>query len=152
MATSKTAAGMLAGNDNPADEVVEYGNSTQASTNKAAHEFFAVLLMAAPYAHMAHLQTRSYAEHMALGTLYEELPELVDSLIESYQGKYGLVMDYPVPAKLPPLGNPVAMVTQLNKYIDDTRANVSDDSEIQNQIDEIVTLVNSTTYKLKFLA
>lgn len=149
MATN--AARMLA-NDNPADEAVEYGNSNQTSTNKPAHEFFAVLLMAAPYAHMAHLQTRSFAEHMALGTLYEELPDLVDALIESYQGKYGLVMDYPAPAKLPPLGNPVAMVTQLNLYVDQNREKVSDDSEIQNAIDEIVTLLNSTTYKLKFLA
>lgn len=150
MATSN-AASMLA-NDNDDDEVVEYGNSTQASTNQTAHEFFSVLLMAAPYAHMAHLQTRSYAEHMALGTLYEELPGLVDSVIESYQGKYGLVMDYPAPKQLPPLGNPVAMVTQLNKYIDEKRAEVSDDSEIQNDIDAIVSLLNSTTYKLKFLA
>jgi len=149
MATN--AARMLA-NDNPADEAVEYGNSNQTSTNKPAHEFFAVLLMAAPYAHMAHLQTRSFAEHMALGTLYEELPGLVDALIESYQGKYGLVMDYPAPSKLPPLGNPVAMVTQLNLYVDQNREKVSDDSEIQNAIDEIVTLLNSTTYKLKFLA
>jgi hypothetical protein len=149
MATN--AARMLA-NDNPADEAVEYGNSNQTSTNKPAHEFFAVLLMAAPYAHMAHLQTRSFAEHMALGTLYEELPDLVDALIESYQGKYGLVMDYPAPSKLPPLGNPVAMVTQLNLYVDQNREKVSDDSEIQNAIDEIVTLLNSTTYKLKFLA
>ncbi len=149
MATN--AARMLA-NDNPADEAVEYGNSNHTSTNKPAHEFFAVLLMAAPYAHMAHLQTRSFAEHMALGTLYEELPDLVDALIESYQGKYGLVMDYPAPAKLPPLGNPVAMVTQLNLYVDQNREKVSDDSEIQNAIDEIVTLLNSTTYKLKFLA
>lgn len=149
MATN--AARMLA-NDNPADEAVEYGNSNQTSTNKPAHEFFAVLLMAAPYAHMAHLQTRSFAEHMALGTLYEELPDLVDTLIESYQGKYGLVMDYPAPSKLPPLGNPVAMVTQLNLYVDQNRKKVSDDSEIQNTIDEIVTLLNSTTYKLKFLA
>lgn len=151
MATSKSAATMLA-QDNQADEMVEYGNSAHTSTNGKAHEFFAVLLMAAPYAHMAHLQTRSLAEHMALGTLYQELPSLADSLIESYQGKYGLVIDYPAPAKLPPLGNPVAMVTHLNKYVDENRADVSDDSEIQNTIDEIVTLLNSTTYKLKFLA
>lgn len=148
MATN--AARMLA-NDNPADEAVEYGNSNKTSTNKPAHEFFSVLLMAAPYAHMAHLQTRSFAEHMALDGLYSELPGLVDTLIESYQGKYGLVMDYPAPKALPPLGNPVAMVTQLNKYIDENREKVSDDSEIQNAIDEIVTLINTTTYKLKYL-
>lgn len=144
------AASMLSG-DNPADELVEYGNSTQVSDNAKAHEFFAVLLMAAPYAHMLHLQTRSYAEHMALGTLYESLPDLTDGLIESYQGKYGLVTNYPKPA-LPDLDNPVRMVVGLNKYVEESRADVSDDSEIQNQIDEIVTLLNTTTYKLKYLA
>jgi hypothetical protein len=142
---------MLAG-DNPADEDVEYGNSTHANTNKVASEFFMVLLQAAVVAHVLHLQTRSFAEHMALDTLYTELPGLTDSLIEAYQGKYGLVMDYPPKPPLPASTNCVAFVTGLNKYIDDKRANVSDDSEHQNMIDEIVSLLDSTTYKLKFLS
>jgi len=149
MATN--AASMLAG-DNPADEDVEYGNSTHANTNKVASEFFMVLLQAAVVAHVLHLQTRSFAEHMALDTLYTELPGLTDSLIEAYQGKYGLVMDYPPKPPLPASTNCVAFVTGLNKYIDDKRANVSDDSEHQNMIDEIVSLLDSTTYKLKFLS
>jgi Family of unknown function (DUF5856) len=150
MATN--AAAMLAGNDNPADEAVEYGNSAQTNTNKKASEFFSVLLQAAVVAHILHLQARSFAEHMALDTLYSELPGLTDSLIESYQGKYGLVMDYPPKPPMPAATNCVAFVTGLNKYIDDVRLEVSDDSEHQNAIDEIVTLLNSTTYKLKFLS
>jgi hypothetical protein len=145
------AAAMLAG-DNPADEEIEYGNGTQTSTNKVAHEFFYVLLMAAPHAHILHLQTRSIAEHLALNELYTGLPELTDTLIESYQGKYGLVMDYPANATMPTMSSPAAMVIALNKYVDEKRAGVSDDSEIQNAIDEIVTLLNQTTYKLKFLS
>ncbi len=139
MATSKPA------------QVIEYGNSNEVSANAKAHEFFAVLLMAAPYAHMLHLQTRSYAEHMALGTFYEELPGLVDSLIESYQGCYGLVMDYPSP-KLPGLDNPAAMLMGLKDYIKANRKAVADEPQIQNEIDEIASLVDSTLYKLKFLA
>jgi hypothetical protein len=142
---------MLSG-DNPADEAVEYGNSTHVNSNKTAAEFFMVLLQAAVVAHVLHLQTRSFSEHMALDALYTELPGLTDGLIESYQGKYGLVMDYPERPPLPSASNCVAFVTGLNKYVDQKRADVSDDSEIQNQIDEIVTLLNSTTYKLKFLA
>lgn len=138
--------------DDPSDEAVEYGNSTHANDNADASEFFSVLLAAAPVAHMLHLQTRSFAEHMALDALYSELPGLTDTLIESYQGKYGIVMDYPMPPPLPVSKNPVAFVTGLNKYIDGQRAAVSDDSEIQNSIDEIVTLLDQTTYKLKFLA
>lgn len=138
MATSKAPA-------------IEYGNSTEASTNAKAHEFFAVLLMAAPYAHMLHLQTRSYAEHMALGDFYEALPGLVDDLIEAYQGCYGLVMDYPNP-KLPALDNPAGMLMGLNEYIKANRKAVADESQIQNLIDEVAALVDATLYKLKFLA
>ena len=148
MATN--AASMLSG-DKPADELVEYGNSKEVSSNAKAHEFFAVLLTAAPYAHMLHLQTRSNAEHMALGTLYEELPDLTDKLIESYQGKYGLVMNYPTPS-LPELDNPVAMAKQLADYIGQNRKAVAPDSYLQNQIDEIEKLLYSTLNKLKFLA
>lgn len=120
--------------------------------NKKAAEFFYTLLMAAPYAHMMHLQTRNYAEHMALNELYTELPELVDGLIESYQGKYGIVENYPHSMPMPAMGNPLDMVSALNKYVDETRYLVCDDSEMQNDIDGIVTLLNTTTYKLKFLS
>lgn len=148
MATN--AASMLSG-DNPADELVEYGNSTEVSSNAKAHEMFAVLLTAAPYAHMLHLQTRSNAEHMALGDLYEQLPDLTDKLIESYQGKYGRVEQYPKP-NLPELDNPVAMAKQLVDYIGANRNAVAPDSYLQNQIDEIERLLYKTLNKLKFLA
>jgi hypothetical protein len=150
MATTN-AAKMLSG-DNPADEAKEYSTAEGSSTNAKAAEFFMVLLMAAPMAHILHLQTRSFAEHMALNTLYSELPELTDTLIESYQGKYGIVENYPNQATMPPYNNALEFVVHLNKFVDDTRYLVCDDSEMQNAIDEIVTLLNSTTYKLKFLS
>ena len=137
-------------NDNDEDNF--YGASSQVSSNAVAHEFFFVLLQAAPIAHMLHLQTRSYAEHMALDEFYKELPGLVDELIENYQGKYGIVNNYPTQAKMPDAGNPIKLVTGLSVYIHSTRAHVGSDSELQNLIDEIQSLVNSTMYKLKFLS
>ena len=41
-----------------------------------------------------HLKTSKYAAHMALDEYYKEMPELVDTLIENYQGIYGKVDDY----------------------------------------------------------
>lgn len=150
MATNN-AAKMLSG-DNPKDEAKEYSTAENTSTNPKAAEFFMTLLMAAPMAHILHLQTRSFAEHMALDTLYKELPDLVDGLIESYQGKYGIVDQYPNQANMPQYGNALEFAVHLNKYVDDTRYLVCDDSEMQNDIDGIVSLLNSTTYKLKFLS
>jgi len=38
-----------------------------------------------------HWQTKSYAEHKALGELYESLDELVDDFIETFSGSKGKV-------------------------------------------------------------
>ena len=59
-----------------------------------AGSFVLTLLHAATNAHLLHLKSRSYAEHMALGTFYAELPDLVDALAESIQGLKGELLDY----------------------------------------------------------
>jgi len=102
-------------------------------------------------AHSAHLTTTSYAQHMALGAFYDEMPDLVDSLVESYQGIYGIVEDKPNVTM--PAGGMVPILTQLRKWIMANRDSVgiSDDTELQNDIDSIVTLINRTMYKLKNL-
>lgn len=108
------------------------------------------LLNAATTAHILHLQTRSYAHHMALNDLYDGLPELVDAVIEQFQGKYGIVTGYPADApKLPK--DALGFVTELSSYVAVNR-DFCEDSEIQNEIDAIASLIDSTMYKLKFLA
>ena len=101
-------------------------------------------------AHMLHLKTRSYAAHMALGSFYDELVDLVDSFAEAYQGRYGL-LNYPdVPFKQE--SDAIMMLKTVRRYIDDNRIGMVPDSELQNIIDEIVALIDSTLYKLEFLS
>ena len=38
-----------------------------------------------------HWQTKSYAQHQALGGAYDELSGLIDQFIEVYMGKYGRI-------------------------------------------------------------
>ena len=121
------------------------------STNAAAAEFFITLLHAATSGHVLHLQTRSFAQHKTLDEFYNELPGLVDEVIEAYQGKYGLVMDYPSGYAVPTTA-PIDFVSALSDYVTSTRASVAADSELQNLIDEIQQLIDSTLYKLRFLA
>lgn len=135
-------------NDNDEDNF--YGGSQQVSTNGAAHDFFFVLMQAAVISHIAHLKTRSIAEHLALNDLYTGLPELVDGLVESYQGKYGIINEWPQAVKLPQDENPVRLVQYLCDFISSGRGNVAPDSYLQNQIDEIEKLLYSTQNKLKF--
>jgi len=38
-----------------------------------------------------HWQTKSYAEHQALGSAYDEFSDLIDEFIEVFMGKYGRI-------------------------------------------------------------
>lgn len=101
-------------------------------------------------AHVQHLKTRSYAAHKALGEYYSDVVDKADALAEAYQGRYGLI-DFPtLPYKMEP--DPVMMLKGLRRYIDDNRVMMIQDSELQNLLDEVVALIDSTLYKLEFLS
>jgi hypothetical protein len=96
-----------------------------------------------------HLQSRSYSEHQALGSFYDEVVELTDGLIESYQGKNGLVQ-YPA-TYTKPASTGLLELTNLSAYVTINRNVIGNDSELQNEVDSIMNLINSTIYKLTFL-
>lgn len=103
-------------------------------------------------AHVFHLQTTSYAEHKALNKYYDEVVDLFDGLMESYQGKYGIIKNFKS-FKIEQYKNnkkTISYFERLLDLIDENRDSV-EDSFIQNQIDTIQELINSTIYKLKFL-
>jgi hypothetical protein len=112
-----------------------------------AAEFFKALLDSVTAAHLLHLQSQSFSQHSALGDFYSELEELADGLIEAYQGKYGIVRNYPEGPSMP-LADPIAFITKLSDYVRSKRYAVATDSELQNDIDSIQTLIDSTLYKL----
>ena len=103
--------------------------------------------------HIFHLQTKSFAEHQALGTYYDGIIDIVDGLIESYQGKYGIVMNYTnLPIKNYTDNTQVlSYFMQLGEVVDILRQDVQD-SYLQNQIDNVSQLIESTKYKLRFLS
>ena len=45
-------------------------------------------------AHIYHLQTDSYAQHKALNDYYDAIPDMIDSIVESFQGEYGIQRGY----------------------------------------------------------
>lgn len=104
-------------------------------------------------AHVFHLQTKSYSEHMTLGAFYDEVGDLLDSLVESYQGKYGIITEYSIPGVVSYTGKGqlVSYLEGLCESIESDRVSV-EDSYLQNQIDTILELVESTKYKIKNLS
>lgn len=126
------------------------------SINKAVNsgsiaELGALLLEARNNTHIFHLKTRSYAQHMALGSFYEGILDLFDKLIESYQGKYGIVSGYPKSIRLDENSNPVKYIEMVLSELESYRKDFKD-GWIQQLIDDMIELTTSTLYKLKFLA
>ena len=104
-------------------------------------------------AHVFHLQTTSFAEHKALNDYYDGIIDLVDRLVESYQGKYGVLRGYS--------NYSILEYTDKNQVITYFEALVNKvytlregitDSYFQNQVDTIMELLESTLYKLKCLS
>ena len=115
-------------------------------------EMVCQLLHSQTQVHIFHLGTKSYAEHKALQKYYESVDDLTDGLVESYQGKYGLLNNYKS-YKTQSYKNKNQVLkyfTGLLNTIEEKR-DCCDDSFIQNQIDTVQELIYSTMYKLKFL-
>lgn len=114
-------------------------------------ELIVRLFTARTQAHVFHLQTPSYAEHKALEDFYTDIVGLADALAENMQGKTG-VLDYSDPGLGDPPEDSLKMLLALRRWISDNRADVSDESDVQNQIDEVQSLISSTYYKIETLS
>jgi hypothetical protein len=104
-------------------------------------------------AHILHLQTPSFAAHTALNVYYDGIVLLIDGLVESYQGKYGILTGYTNFNLLEysSCEEIIAYFQSLNNTVEKLRMAIPQDTYIQNQIDEVVSLIVSTLYKLKSL-
>jgi hypothetical protein len=125
----------------------------EAAQSDPVMQFVMCLLHSVTNAHILHFQSLSYSQHMALGAYYDEVSELVDGFVEAFQGKYGLLTKYQSDYQLPD-NNPVTYLTYLKEEVATLRraSGFPQDSELQNEVDTIANLINSTLYKLRFLA
>ena len=112
------------------------------------------LMQSRNQAHIYHLQVQgmgSYAAHKALNNYYEEIVDLVDSIAESYQGRYGIITGYKMADTIREDNNARMYFDGLGKFVETVRKQLPQDSYLQNEVDEVVKLIETTKYKLKFL-
>jgi hypothetical protein len=161
MPISKKSDGWYWGSKGPfasKQKAIQVGQAAHASGFKEANMdgvigvFISTLLHSATLTHLMHFKTTSYSQHVALNAYYDEIPELVDSLVESIQGAYEeIIQPYPSMFGNGNGDDPLAYMISLRNYVRDYRVQMPQDSEIQNEIDSIANLINHTVYKLKFL-
>ena len=90
-----------------------------------------------------HHQTDSYPVHKALNKFYKGILDLIDGLVESVSGVHGRPKDYEIDEPVN-YKNPEQVISLIQK----DRKDIYEETWIQNQIDEIVTLFGQTLYLL----
>jgi len=110
--------------------------------------FFGQLMQSQDVAKLCHLNTKSYAEHMALGGYYDKLNDLTDDLIETYQGSLPNSGRVNIVVPSSEYCNFQMHLTSLRQYISSHRYTVFKESHLQNIVDEIVALIDKTNYLL----
>ena len=115
-------------------------------------KFISYLFHSRTQTHVFHLQTPSYAEHIALQAYYEGIVPLIDALVESYQGKNGIITDY-TNFNLKQYTGREQVIAYLETLCNAAYQayEVTEDSYLQNQIDTVTELIKSTIYKLSYL-
>ena len=95
---------------------------------------------------LIHWNTTSYAEHKAVGKLYDQLADLQDGLAEAYMGIYGRFGNIEVMHKDMP--NAADYVNYLAEEVAMVRAEIPNDTQLQNMIDEVASAIDTTAYLL----
>ena len=118
-----------------------------------AAQLIGLLFLGRNVAHSVHLNTRSYAKHVALNIFYDRIIGAADDFAEAYQGRYGLIGPIAIPASKK-TANIIEFLQEQLAEIEKGRYDVCDKSEssLQQLIDNIVEIYLRTIYKLKFLA
>lgn len=97
--------------------------------------------------HLAHWKTQSYAQHVALGSFYDDLVDKIDSIVEMYQGAFDLiekVTPRPVPS--------TNILNHLNSEVEWLEENMGEISggikAIENVLQDLSGSYYTTIYKL----
>ena len=127
--------------------------STPAETSPKL--LFSKLFESREMSHIYHLQVKDkgLASHLALNDYYESVLDLIDSLIETWQGQYNIIENYEIiDTKETNSKDKIEYFKELATFIKTERKCISlEDTHLHNIIDEIVALIYRTLYKLKYL-
>jgi hypothetical protein len=134
------------------DNDVDDDSEDEVESNDDFCEMVCNILHSRNQAHVFHLQTQSFAEHKALNDYYDGVVDLFDGIVESYQGKYGIIKNFKT-FKINQYKNKNKTISYFESLLDiiENNRDSVDDSYVQNQIDTVQELINSTIYKLKYL-
>lgn len=98
--------------------------------------------------HFQHWNTTSYASHIALNELYDEIVDDIDEIVETYQGKFGLISNLTTESANLPI-DIINRVKEESSWVESNKEMISKgDPSINNLIDTLLGHYHKTIYKL----
>ncbi len=115
-------------------------------------EFISRVFWARDVAHFAHLTSSSYAQHMALGSFYDDVVGAADGVTEAYIGQFDEMPEFcRVPDKKMPK-DLCKFFREESDWIEENRSEIAGSSPaIENMVDTVTSLYLSLVYKLEHL-
>lgn len=121
--------------------------------NLTIGDFFGTIMESVQISWRYHLKATRHSIHTILEEYYSDAQEIIDTIIESYQGKFGVVTEY---------GNRIfecgksclEYLQELRDFIENGKLmlpEITSSSEILSEIDTLTTKIDTTLYKLKNL-
>jgi len=120
-------------------------------------KLISTLMASRDQAHIFHWQVNgpsSYSEHKALGKYYDAIPDMLDALVEAYQGKHGILKGFAPAERFDEYSKDgvVKYFKALATYVDRVYDKLpKEDTNIINQLDTFKDLIYTTIYKLENL-
>lgn len=109
------------------------------------------LFEARQMAHNEHLRTKKYSAHKALDGFYSDILDMIDQLVEVYQGEFGIT-EFATQIKVEQV-DIIQYLESVAKMLKGANGALKDShSHYKNILDEMTALTYRTIYKLKFLS
>lgn len=95
-----------------------------------------------------HLKTRKHHVHVDLADFYNKALDVVDDIIERYQGIVGVVDDPFTNCIVGDGKDEITYLQELKNFVELNKSVLGDHSEINSAIDDFLGLIDTTLYKL----
>lgn len=145
------------GDESPADVVVPEecpnceGEGCPTCCDNSIANLFGTMQEAVTIIWKFHLKTRKYAVHIALNDFYEKALDIIDDIIEQYQGIHGIIDAAFNNCVCADGSTEYEYLNNLRAYIENNKGLAGTESEIQSAFDDILGLIDTTLYKINNL-
>ena len=144
-----------AGDETPIDVPAECpnceGEGCPTCCDNSIADLFGTMQEAVTIVWKYHLKTKKYSVHIALNDFYEKALDIVDDIIEQYQGIHGIIDAAFNNCVCAGGATEYEYLNNLRAYIENNRGLAGTESEIQSAFDDMLGLIDTTLYKINNL-